>query len=423
MCGNSTCHDCNQQPLCTSNDCSCPVKDLSTDCVLYTGADLACSGIKSGTILTDLIEQLDAFICQVLGEPLPVRNPTTPSTSPVSPQSFGLINIGDGMQSYRILDAQTNLQGLKEIRTIKSISDSIVIKVSSSDKEIEISEPAKEALKKISMSFDWKDSRNILRKKPQSPTLGVTDNVYRRGGFIGCGKPYLNTTTNEVIHPPVNEKKPVLIEADIYNLGIKIQGFEKIKDYNPVVVISKYTPTIKKHTYNPELIPGSQLEYFPETTYRKGSFKFSKDKDPVRLTRVPIKKGYQVIDFGQEHYFRTSQGFQSYPSLGGEAFRKILETRGTKKRYSQSRQTYAQGEAGFSGKRYNLDSAFVYLQFHIEITVGEEKFISPALGKLKMVASLPSSAIKPIDFKPGSVVQYDYIKDSKEFTKIRFKHT
>jgi hypothetical protein len=420
MCGNSTCNECNQQPLCESNDCSCPIKDLSTDCVLYTGADLACSGIKSGTILTDLIEQLDTFICEIVGEP--VRTPTP--TTPIAPQqSLGLLNIGNGVESYRLPDAQTNLQGLKEIRTIKSISDSIVVKVSSSDKEIEISEPAKEALKKISMSFDWKNSSNILRKKPQSPTLGVTDNIYRRGGFIGWDKPYLNTTTNEVIHPPVNEQKPVLIEADIYNLGIKIQGFEKIRDYNPVVVISKYTPTIKKHTYNPELIPGSQLDYFPETTYRKGSFKFSKDKDPVRLTRVPIKKGYQVIDFGQEHYFKTSQDFQNRPSLGGEAFRKILETRGTKRRYSQSRQTYAQGQAGFSGKKYNLDSAFVYLQFHIEITVGEEKFISPALGKLKMVVSLPSSAKRPVDFKSGSVVQYDYMKDPKEFTKIRFKHT
>ena len=63
MCGNSTCYQCNQQPLCNQNDCSCPVKDLSTDCVLYTGADLTCSGIKSQTILTELIQQLDEFIC------------------------------------------------------------------------------------------------------------------------------------------------------------------------------------------------------------------------------------------------------------------------------------------------------------------------------------------------------------------------
>lgn len=414
MFGNSTCQECNQQTLCESNDCSCPVKDLSTDCVLYTGADLACSGIKSGTILTDLIEQLDAFICQVLGEPVPVA----------PQQSFGLINIGDGMQSYRIPDAQTNLQGLKEIRTLKSASDSISVNVSSSGNEIEISETAVEVLKKISMSFDWKNSISPTKKKPGSPTEGVTDSHYKRNGYIGFKKPYLNTSTNEVIHPSIFEKaKPTLIEADIYNLGIKITDFNKISKYSPVVVISKYTPTTKKHTSRPAVNPGSQQEFFPETTFRKGSFKFSKDNDQVRLTRVPIKNGYQVIDFGQEHYFKTNQDFQYRPSLGGESFRKILETRGTRKRYSQSRQAYSQGEAGFSGKHNNLDSAFVYLQFHIEITVDKVKHISPALGRLKMIASLPSPAKQSFDYKQGSIVPLSYMKDYQEYTTIKFKHT
>lgn len=424
MCGNSTCYECNQQLLCETNDCSCPVKDLSTDCVLYTGADLACSGIKSGTILTDLIEQLDAFICQVVGEPVPVRTPSTPSTPSISPQSFGLINIGDGIQSYRIPDAQTNLQGLKEIRTLKSVSDSISVNVSSSGKEIEISETPIEVLKKISMSFDWKNSDKPIKKKPGSPTEGVTDSHYKRNGYIGFGKPYLDTNLNQVIHPPIFEKaKPTLIEAEIYNLGIKITDFDKISKYSPVVVISKYTPTTKKHTNNPVKIPGSQLDFFPETTYRKGSFKFSKDNDPVRLTRVPIKNGYQVIDFGQEHYFKTSLGFQAKPFLGGESFRKILETRGTKKRYSQCRQFYPQGQAGFSGRYNNLDSAFVYLQFHIEITVDKVKHISPALGRLKMIASLPSPAKQSFEYKPGTIVPLSYMKDYAEYTTIRFKHT
>lgn len=60
-CGNTTTSICTS--TCTTTDCSCPVKDLSTDCVLYTGNDLACSGIKKGTILTELIQQLDTYIC------------------------------------------------------------------------------------------------------------------------------------------------------------------------------------------------------------------------------------------------------------------------------------------------------------------------------------------------------------------------
>lgn len=48
--------------------CSCPIKDLSTDCVLYTGDDLECSGIPQNTILTDLIQQLDSFICNLVSQ-------------------------------------------------------------------------------------------------------------------------------------------------------------------------------------------------------------------------------------------------------------------------------------------------------------------------------------------------------------------
>lgn len=95
-CQNSTCYQCNQPTLCVTNDCSCPVKDLSTDCILYTGDDLACSGIKNKTILTDLIQQLDEFICNLTG------------------QSTVLINIGTGAKVYKGVD----LQGRKEIRTL-----------------------------------------------------------------------------------------------------------------------------------------------------------------------------------------------------------------------------------------------------------------------------------------------------------------
>ncbi len=96
-CQNSTCYQCNQPTLCVTNDCSCPVKDLSTDCILYTGDDLDCSGIKNKTILTDLIQQLDEFICNLTG------------------QSTVLISVGTGTSIYKGVD----LQGRKEIRTIK----------------------------------------------------------------------------------------------------------------------------------------------------------------------------------------------------------------------------------------------------------------------------------------------------------------
>jgi len=94
----NNCHDCQDRSPCTSGNCTCPVKDLSTDCILYTGENLTCSGIPSKTILTDLIEQFDAFVCQLVATTL----------------ARTLVNIGTGAQIYK---GEDNL-GNKEIRSI-----------------------------------------------------------------------------------------------------------------------------------------------------------------------------------------------------------------------------------------------------------------------------------------------------------------
>ena len=93
------CKKCNQNSICKQDDCSCPVKDLSTDCILYTGANLTCSGIQTKTVLTDLIEQLDEFICTLVQQ---------------SMYATTLISIGLGEDIY----AGTDLQGRKKIRTL-----------------------------------------------------------------------------------------------------------------------------------------------------------------------------------------------------------------------------------------------------------------------------------------------------------------
>jgi hypothetical protein len=120
-CQNTTCYQCNQPPLCAPNDCSCPVKDLSTDCVLYTGNDLACSGIKSQTILTELIQQLDEFICTLVEQSL---------------DALSLINIGTGANVYKGID----LQGRKEIRRINAVGDLITVTQNPNDISVSIDE-------------------------------------------------------------------------------------------------------------------------------------------------------------------------------------------------------------------------------------------------------------------------------------------
>ncbi len=111
---------CNPAPCQEPQDCSCPTI-LSTDCVTYKGDDLECSGIKQGTILTELIQQLDAFICQVRDDLL---------------NAFSLKNIGAGAKIYKGDD----LLGRKELRTVTKTGNLVTVTENTNDIEVSIDE-------------------------------------------------------------------------------------------------------------------------------------------------------------------------------------------------------------------------------------------------------------------------------------------
>jgi len=92
---------CNETPCTGIPDCTCPVKDLSTDCVLYTGDDLECSGIQKDTLLTNVIKALDEFICNKFDDVL---------------KYLSLINVGNGAVVFKGI----NGIGQKEIKSIVS---------------------------------------------------------------------------------------------------------------------------------------------------------------------------------------------------------------------------------------------------------------------------------------------------------------
>lgn len=414
--------NCNNKPLCSNNDCSCPVKDLSTDCVLYTGDDLACSGIKSQTILTDLIQQLDEFICNLDIEPTP----------------FNLVNVGTGSGLYKGI-----ISGNGQLRSIKSPDNSITVAISPSGNEVNLTLGSEDLLNKISLSFDWKNDDVLSIRTPETLPKQVTDNEYLRNGFIGYHKPII--VNGEVDHPLIQRDdlffyEPILIEASIQNLGVKIKNFNSIKDFSPTLVISKYTNSEKRKDKNPLPAPDSTTgELFPDLVYRKGSFKFSSGLDLIdnpRLTRVPLQAQYQVVDFGQEHYFKTSLNFQKtgYLSTSNqwEDCEPLIRTRACGTRYSTVGRLH--GLMQFPGTENKLQkfTSFVYLQFHIEITVNGQKFLSKALGKLKMILEVPFDIeVNPTNFPEdppfltGSTVDYDYLisEPHKPKITIRYKHT
>lgn len=92
---------------CKQKSCACPVKDLSTDCIVL-GVDLECTQVPKGKILTEALSLIDNFICEKFSS---VTNYLT------------LKNIGGGAKAFK----QTNLLGQKEIRTFTSADESITV--------------------------------------------------------------------------------------------------------------------------------------------------------------------------------------------------------------------------------------------------------------------------------------------------------
>jgi hypothetical protein len=113
---------CNPAPCQEPQSCDCPTI-LSTDCVTFGGNDLECSGIQSGTILTELIEQQEAFLCQKIEEAIA---PTI------------LKNIGTGAKVYKGDD----LLGRKELRTVTKTGNLVTVTENTDNIAVSIDEVA-----------------------------------------------------------------------------------------------------------------------------------------------------------------------------------------------------------------------------------------------------------------------------------------
>lgn len=107
---------CNQPPAL----CECPTI-LKSDCVVFSGNDLPCSGITTGQTLTETVEQLDTFICEKVND---ITNALT------------LKNIGTGSEVYKGVD----LLGRKEIRKINSVGSLATVTQNANDISVSIDE-------------------------------------------------------------------------------------------------------------------------------------------------------------------------------------------------------------------------------------------------------------------------------------------
>jgi len=93
---------------CPPQECACPIQ-LSSNCITLDLSDpLPCSGIESGLILTEAIQQLDANMCAIRDD---------------IEASINLVNVGTGAELYKGIDGI----GRREIKSITSTDNSITI--------------------------------------------------------------------------------------------------------------------------------------------------------------------------------------------------------------------------------------------------------------------------------------------------------
>lgn len=138
------------------------------------------------------------------------------------------------------------------------------------------------------LNLGWKNGDRRLLKTAAMNTVGRTDNVYSRNGFISYGFPTVNTSGQLVYSSPVLEIQ------DISNLVIDIPNFDKIKKFNPKLVITRFRNTKTK----------SQQEVgMRNNHYSTAKFRISKHNFPFRPSEITLNSGYQVLDIGQENYF------------------------------------------------------------------------------------------------------------------------
>lgn len=329
MCINNNCGGCNTcQPnicnQCPPTECECAVR-ISTDCVTYTGDDLSCSSIPKDTILTDVIIQLDAYICQAIED---------------LNASINLVNIGNGSQIYKGVD---NI-GRRELRKINAVGDLITVTQNTNDISISLDEEAlnnfikldnvgsgAESYKGFNAITDTHEFRSItienlgtgksfLRDIQQN-----TNELNIRGKTIVSDNLTVTETNEEIrIETPMTSSIPALYVNDLYfptynewltenslqNSGTPLAGFiyrgkgtlSQPFTNNTVYPLLGGSPTITSNTAIQNSLDGDSLYLTPYSYVGTGT----------RLS--PQRSGQQII-VQNNNTFYTFAGNFSYDNI------------------------------------------------------------------------------------------------------------
>lgn len=253
------------------------------------------------------------------------------------------------------------------------------------------------------INLGWKKGQPYVVKDPSELPSGVTNYpqaenvVYSRTGTIGYKEPFVD---GGIVNFPSFidgiEYPAQLITANVLNLIVDIKDFDKIKNYQPKLLFSRYTPSrIKKTPIPVEISPGN---FFPQRTIKTGKYRIDSNENLLRINRIPLNNSYNVIDFGQEHYFSVNKNFQMNPATGPKVMPRGI---------GKKNMNFNNNKVSVNNPDYLEYSAYLYLELHVQITVEGINYLSVPLSRFKMQC----------------VIKYPDENDKLTYTsEIRYKH-
>lgn len=234
------------------------------------------------------------------------------------------------------------------------------------------SEVIKLALDTMDLKLSWKKGDRRYLKTKEEITAGVTNSIYTRNGFISY-KELAVTGSNTL----TNFDKNLWEVNEIMNLVFKFnkEKFDKLSSYSPKIVIYRYKDTNYKGLQDPQYSNSANLN-----ENRHSGYKLSKSDLIYRPNKIPINKSLQVIDIGQEHYFRLNE---EYSVINNPTFvnLKKFSARGLGNKFRS-----LTGEP-INGKRPHK-KAWVWLEFALEIDYNGQVLLSKPLSRVKMILTV-----------------------------------
>lgn len=266
-------------------------------------------------------------------------------------------------------EVEFNTDKLSDEQFIPRVKE--IIKRETADSSISGEELMQLKINSANIGVSWRNGESKYKKSSIQNTTGVQMNIFSRNGYLGNSEPSLDAMSAvKYINSSGQEDKKLWEITSIPNLIIEIEEkyWNSIINYNPFLEIRRYKPSRNK----------GKDKTNNKKNFSDSGYKLNETFEGLKPGRILLGENRQVVDFGQEHYFKVDLDFVN--STSGSIPKKV-RARGMGNSLSSKLDSKSKKEGIVDRK---VQSAFVYLELRLGITYNGEYLISNELAKVKM---------------------------------------